>query len=111
MCFICFIFNSQQSQLVLIALILQLTAVMRKLWIRLYTGVFNYLKKAYLMRKATGATFSFCSNEMVKMEGGLKECHVADEGPLPDLLGSLHSVAGRIPDLRRRPGVDFVVKL
>lgn len=30
---------------------------------------------------------------------------------LPYLFGSLHSITWRIPDLRGRPGVDFVVKL
>lgn len=52
-----------------------------------------------------------CENELEKTGGVKKESNVADEGPLPDLLGSLHSIAGRIPDLRRRPGVDFVIKL
>lgn len=30
---------------------------------------------------------------------------------LSHLLGLLHSITGRIPDLRRRLGVDFVIQL
>lgn len=52
-----------------------------------------------------------CENGLEKTGGLKKKNNVADEEPLPDLLGSLHSVAGRIPDLRRRPGVDFIIKL